>query len=133
MAENNVVATFNPIGESLASIEDSASDIVYFVRYAVVSETGQQLSPWSEINEINQESTSFLLDGFVPDYSVSSVESGGAGVNVKWSVPDSFASAKFDVYYAWSWDSNQNTAVFPDFQYADTVTSNSYYLQIPLQ
>lgn len=133
MAENTVVATFVPIGESLATINDQSSDIVYLVRYAAISETGEQISPWSQINEVNQQNVSFLLNGFVPSYSVSSVESAGVGVNLKWTVPDSFASAKFDVYYAWSWDADPNTAIFTDFEYADTVTSNSYYIEIPTQ
>lgn len=133
MAEDIAKATFNPVNQSSATIEDSSSEITYLVRYAIVSETGETLSPWSQINEINQQSATLLLNGFVPEYSVSSVESGGQGINVKWTVPDSFPVSKFDIYFAWSWDSNPLTATFSDFEYADTVSSNSYYIKIPLQ
>lgn len=133
MSEQTVQATFNPINQSSATISDSSSDIVYLVRYAVVSETGEQLSPWSQVNEINQGNTTLLLDGFVSDYSISSVESGGEGINVRWTVPDNFTVSKFDIYFAWSWDSDPMTATFYDFEYAETVTTNTYYTKIPLQ
>jgi hypothetical protein len=133
MSEDILKATFNPVNESTATIQDSTSDIVYLVRYTVTSETGEILAPWSQINEINQQSASLLLNGFVPEYSVSSVESGGEGINIKWTVPDSFSVSKFDIYFAWSWDSNISTATFTDFEYADTVSANSYYMKIPLQ
>ena len=133
MSEQTVQATFNPINQSSATINDSSSNIVYLVRYAVVSETGEQLSPWSQINEINQGNTTLLLDGFVSDYSISSVESGGEGINIRWTVPDNFTVSKFDIYFAWSWDSDPITATFSDFEYAETVTTNTYYTKIPLQ
>ena len=133
MSEQTVQATFNPVNQSSATINDSSSDIVYLVRYAVVSETGEQLSPWSQVNEINQGNTTLLLDGFVSDYSLSSVESGGEGINVRWTVPDNFTVSKFDIYFAWSWDSDPITAIFSDFEYAETVTTNTYYTKIPLQ
>ena len=133
MSEQTVQATFNPINQSSATISDSSSDIVYLVRYAVVSETGEQLSPWSQVNEINQGNTALLLDGFVSDYSISSVESGGEGINVRWTVPDNFTVSKFDIYFTYSWDSDPNTATFYDFEYAETVTTNTYYTKIPLQ
>jgi len=133
MSEETLTATFNPVNQSAATIENSSSDIVYLVRYAVVSETGEPVSPWSQINKVTQESTSFLLGGFVPEYSISSVESGGEGISVRWTVPDSFPISKFDVYFAWSWDSNPLTAVFTDFEFAETVSANAYYTKIPLQ
>lgn len=133
MAEETFKAVFNPIGESTATIEDASSEIIYLVRYTVISETGEVLAPWSQINEINQQNASLLLDGFVPQYSVSSVESGGEGINVKWTIPDSFSVSKFDIYFSWSWDSNPLTGTFTDFEYADTVSSNLYYIKIPLQ
>ncbi len=133
MAESNLTATFNPVSSSTATIEDESSEIVYFVRYKTVDNIGQAFSTPSQINRISQSSVSPLLDGFVPDYSVSSVESGGEGINVKWTVPDAFIASRLDIYFAWSWDSDPLTATFSDFEYADTVTANSYFIKIPLE
>ena len=133
MSESTLVATFNPVNDSSATIEDESSEIIYFIRYRVLDQDAQSISPFSHINEVNQGNASLLLNGFVPSYSVSSVESGGEGVNVKWTVPDSFSISKFDIYFAWSWDSDPLTATFSDFEYADTVSSNSYYTKIPLE
>lgn len=133
MVEKTLTSTFNIVDLSTAIIEDEQSELTYFVRYKISDANGLDISTFSPITEIKQQDTSFLLNGFVPTYSISSVESGGQGINIKWTVPDSFPLSRFDIYFAWSWDSDPLTAEFSDFEYADTATSNSYYIKIPLQ
>ena len=120
-------SNFNVFDTASATVSDSSSNLNYFFRYNIITEDGEQVTDWSTINQLNQQDVSNLLDGFTPTYSVSSVESGGVGINVKWTVPDSFAAKKLDIYFSWSY----NGSTYTDFQYTDTVTSNSYYIEIP--
>ena len=127
MANDTVNSTFNVFNIASAVIANSSSNLDYFFRYKVTTEDGAPITKWSTIGRLEQQNVSNLLDGFVPTYSVSSVESGGVGINVKWTVPDSFAATKLDIYFSWSY----NGSTYTDFQYTDTVTSNSYYIDIP--
>jgi hypothetical protein len=131
MSTNIPGSSFNIFEDSKAVVEDSSSDLVYFFRYNVVSDEGTVVTEWSTINQLKQNNILDILNGFEPTYSISSVESGGVGVNVKWTVPDSFVIKQLEIYFAWSWDTNPSTAVFRDFEYADAVTSNNYYIDIP--
>ena len=58
------------------------------------------------------------------------MESGGQGINVQWTVPDSFIIKQLDIYFSWCYDSSIS-GTYTDFEYADTVTSNFYYIDIP--
>jgi len=131
MSDTTPGSTFNIFEDSKAVIEDNSSELVYFFRYNVVSDEGDVVTEWSTINQLNKNNIVDVLDGFQSTYSISSVESGGVGINTKWTVPDSFIIKQLDIYFAWSWDSNPLTAVFTDFEYTDTVTSNNYYIDIP--
>lgn len=128
MAEDTANSSFNVFNVASAVIVAPSSNLDYFFRYKITTEDGQPITQWSTINRLEQQNVSNLLDGFTPTYSISSVESGGKGVNVKWTVPDSFAATKLDIYFSWSYDGSTYT----DFQYTDTVTSNSYYIDIPI-
>lgn len=133
MEEQTVQASFNVVDSSLATIKYGESDLKYFVRYYLVDEAGNRTSYLSNINEINQGNAVSLLNGFVPTYSISSVESGGQALNIKWLLPDNFASSKLDIYFSWSWDAGGAEDSFIEYEYADTVISNSYYITIPTQ
>jgi len=130
MAENTVVGTFNVFDNSVAVISNSSSPLDYLFRYRLVTNEGEALSEWSKVNKVAQGSISGIMGSFVSSVSVSSVESGGTGINVNWTVPNGFPTNKFDVYFSWSYD---NGLSFTDFVYADTVTSNNYYIDIPVQ
>lgn len=120
-------STFNIFEDSKAVVEDVSSDLVYLFRYNIVSDEGDVVTEWSTVNQINQTDISNVLDGFTPTYSISSVESGGVGINVKWTVPDSFIIKQLDIYFSWSYDGSTYT----DYEYADTVLSNNYYIDVP--
>jgi len=128
MAENIVTSTFNIFNNSVAVIKDGSSSLDYFFRYRLVTDEGEALSEWSGVNQETQGSISGVLGGFVPSISASSVESGGVGMNVKWTVPSSFPTNKFDIYFSWSYD---NGGTYTSFEYTDTVTANNYYIKIP--
>jgi hypothetical protein len=131
VAEETVKARFTVFGASAATIKDNSSDLSYLFRYTIVDKEGARLSEWSSINQAEQENVSNVLGSFTPTYSVSSIESGGRGIKVQWTVPDSFVAKELDVYFSWSYNSNAST--FTPFQYADSVTSNSYYVDIPFE
>jgi hypothetical protein len=132
MSDTTPGSAFNIFEDSKAVIEDTSSDLVYFFRYNVVSDEGDVVTEWSTINQLNQNNILDVLAGFEPTYSISSVESGGVGINTKWTVPDSFIIKQLDIYFAWSWYPDLSTAVYRDFEYADTVSSNNYYIDIPI-
>jgi len=127
MAEIIPVATFDLFEDSKAVIENNSSSLVYLFRYNLITDEGAVVSEWSTINQLNQNNINTLLNGFVPTPSISSVESGGVGVGIKWTVPESFIVKQLDVYISWSY----NGSTFTDFEYADSVTSNFYYTDIP--
>jgi hypothetical protein len=129
MAENNVFASFSVFDNSVAVITDSSSSLDYFFRYRLITDEGDAITQWSEINNVTQESISGILDGFSSSVSASSVESGGTAVNISWTTPKDFPTNRFDVYLSWS---SNNGLSFTSFEYADTVTSNSYSAEIPL-
>ena len=110
-----------------ATIENTSSPLSCLVRYKIVDKDGNTLSDWSTFNFFTQDSISSIISGYTPIYTISSVESGGVGINVKWTVPAVLESSSLDVYFAWSYDNSTYT----DFVYADTVTSNTYYIEIP--
>jgi hypothetical protein len=128
MADNIVTSSFNIFNNSVAVIKNSSSSLDYFFRYRLVTDEGEDLTGWSGVNQQTQGSISGVLDGFVPSISASSVESGGVGINVKWTVPSSFPTNKFDIYFSWSYD---NGGTYTSFEYTDTVTANNYYIKIP--
>lgn len=128
MAEQ-VKANFNIFINSEATIKNQSSQLNYLFRYNIVSENGDVVSPWSNIIELNQEDIQNLLNGFTPTYSSSSIESGGTAMKINWSVPDSFTPPKLDVYLSWAYDTNP-IAYLP-YTFAGSVTSNSYYVEIP--
>lgn len=128
MATDFVTAKFNVFNNSIATIQTSSSDLDYFFIYRLITDEGEALSEWSGINQATQSSISDILDGFYPSISASSVESGGVGMNVKWTIPNDFPTNKFDIYFSWS---TNNGATFSAFEYADTVTANNYYIDIP--
>jgi hypothetical protein len=130
MANTIPVATFDLFEDSKAVIENDSSNLIYLFRYNLVTEEGAYVSEWSTINQLNQNNINLLLDGFVPTASISSVESGGVGINVSWTVPESFIVKKLDIYFSWCYDSSIS-GTYTDFEYADTVTSNFYYIDIP--
>jgi hypothetical protein len=125
---DNFYSNFNVFKELPATIQNSSSNLNYLFRYKVVTEEGQDITEWSSVNSLPQNNISNILNGFTPSYSISSVESGGAGINVKWTVPESFPANEFDIYFSWSFD---NGSTFTDFEYTDTISSNSYYILIP--
>jgi hypothetical protein len=128
MAENTVVGTFNVFDNSVAVIENGSSPLDYLFRYRLVTDEGEALSQWSRVNKVNQGSISTIMGSFVSSVSISSVESNGVGINVSWTTPNGFPANRFDVYFSWSYN---NELSFTDFEYADTVTSNNYYIDIP--
>jgi hypothetical protein len=128
MTENTVFASFNIFDGSVAGIKDGSSSLEYFFRYRLITDEGEALTQWSEIKNITQESISEIMNGFVSSVSISSVESNGVGINVSWTTPNEFPTNKFDVYFSWSYN---NELSFTSFEYADTVTSNNYYIDIP--
>jgi len=130
MADAVPVSIFNLFEDSKATIENNSSELAYLFRYNIVTEEGGFVSEWSTINQLNQDSISVLLNGFVPTSSISSVESGGQGINVQWTVPDSFIIKQLDIYFSWCYDSSIS-GTYTDFEYADTVASNFYYIDIP--
>jgi hypothetical protein len=130
MADETVKSTFVVFNESDATIKTDSSDLNYLFRYSIVDTEGKQLSEWSAINIFNQENSSQILDTFEPTYSVSSVESGGAGINVKWTIPPILTGSKVDIFFSWCYDSSiSGTYTTP--KYTDTITTNSYYIDIP--
>ena len=129
MAENTVVGSFNIFDNSVAVIKNSSSSLDYLFRYRLITDEGEALSEWSRVNQITQQSISGIMNGFVSSVSVSSVESGGTGINVGWTIPNNFPTSKFDIYFSWSYN---NGVSFTDFEYVDTVTSNNYYIDIPV-
>jgi hypothetical protein len=128
MATDFVTASFNVFNNATATIENSSSPLDYLFRYRLVTDEGEALSEWSGINKTTQSSIYDILDGFYPSISASSVESGGVGMNVKWTVPNSFPTNRFDIYFSWSYN---NGSTFSAFEYADSVTANNYYIEIP--
>lgn len=110
-----------------ATIESSSSALSYLNRFKIVTQDNETLSDWSSFSLSTQDSIASLLTGYTPEYSLSSVESGGAGMNVKWTIPEILIAKELDIYFAWSYDGSTYT----NFEYADTVTSNSYYIKIP--
>jgi hypothetical protein len=130
VAEQTVKTSFTIFSNASAVVKDSSSNLNYLFRYAIVNQEGTELSEWSSIKQVDQENVSNVLNGFSPTHTVSSVESGGQGINVRWTVPDSFVAKEFDIYYSWSYESSGTT--FTDFKYADSVTSNSHYIDIPI-
>lgn len=129
MATNSVAASFNVFNNATATIKDSSSELDFFYIYRLITDEGEALTDWSQINRTRQSNgVSGLLGTFIPSLSASSVESGGVGMNIKWTVSDSFPVDKFDLYFSWSYD---NGTTYTDFQYTDTVTSNNYYITIP--
>lgn len=127
MADSVPNSTFNIFEDSKAVVEDGSSELVYLFRYNVVSDEGDVVTEWSTVNQLNQTDISNTLGTFTPTYSISSVESGGVGINAKWTVPDSFIIKQLDIYFSWSYDGSTYT----DYEYADTVSSNNYYIDIP--
>ena len=121
---NTSQITFTPSEHADASIIDSSSSLNYFVRYRSVSENQDILSDWTNIKTIQQNSISTILNGFTPTYTVSSVESGGSRLNIRWTIPQSLSQSKFDIYLSWSYD---NGGTYSNYQYADTVSSSIYY------
>lgn len=130
MANATPSSSFNLFEDSKAVVEDSSSELVYFFRYNVVTDEGDVVTEWSTVNQLNQTDISNVLGTFTPTYSISSVESGGAGINVKWTVPDSFVIKQLDIYFSWCYDSSIS-GTYTDYEYADTVSSNNYYIDIP--
>lgn len=128
MAESIVTSSFNIFDNSVAVITSSSSSLDYFFRYRLATDEGEALTEWSGVNQETQGSISGVLGGFFPSISASSVESGGVGMNVKWTIPNSFPTNKFDIYFSWSYD---NGATYTSFDYTETVTSNNYYIDIP--
>jgi len=127
MATDFLKANFNVFDNSTAVIKDNTSGLDYYFRYRLINDSAEVLSDWSKVNKITQNSISTILDGFYPSLSASSVESAGVGMSIKWTIPDSFPTNKFDIYISWS----DNGSTYPAFEYIDTVTSNSYYVEIP--
>lgn len=127
MAENLFKTEFNVFDAATAVVNNSSDNLKYFFRYNIITDTGEKVTEFSSINELLQDNLTNVLDGFVPNYSISSVKSGGVGINVDWTVPTSFIINKFDIYFSWS----QDNITYTGFEYADTVTSNSYYIDIP--
>jgi hypothetical protein len=111
-----------------ATIQNSSSSLSYLSRFKIVDSNNEILSDWSVPNLSVQDSVSSIITGYTPIYSISSVESGGVGLNIKWTVPEILDKQKFDIYFAWSYD---NGSTYTDFVYAETVTSNNYYIEIP--
>ena len=130
MSENSFSSNFNIFDTSLATIKDSSSNLSYFFRYNIVTSDGIPITEWSTVNQLNQNNVSNILDGFVPTYSISSVESGGTGINVKWTLPDSLIGVNLDIYFSWCYDSSI-AGTYTTFEYTDTVISNGYYIKIP--
>jgi hypothetical protein len=129
MAEDIVTGTFNIFDNSVAVIENSSSPLDYLFRYRLITDEGEALSEWSRVNKVDQGSISGIMGSFVSSVSVSSVESGGAGINVSWTTPNEFPTNKFDIYFSWSYN---NGLSFTSFEYEATVTSNNYYIDIPV-
>jgi hypothetical protein len=128
MATDFLKANFNVFNNSVAVITNSTSGLDYFFRYRVVSDEGEAVTDWSKVTKTTQNNISTILNGFYPSLSASSVESGGVGMNVKWTTPNNFPANRFDIYFSWSYD---NGGTFSAFEYADTVTANNYYINIP--
>jgi hypothetical protein len=120
-------SVFIPAEIGSATIEDASSELSYLNRYRLVSDTEEPLSGWSNFVFSFQNSVSSIISGYTPIYSISSVESGGVGLNIKWTVPEILERQKFDIYFAWSYDNINYTS----FEYTDTVSSNNYYIEIP--
>jgi len=121
---------FTPSDYSSASIVDASSPLQYLTRYRLVTEEQNVISDWSHINSLQQDSISIILAGFTPVYTISSVESGGFRLNIRWTIPDNLIGQKFDIYFSWSYN---NGSTYSDFMYAETITSNTYYIDIPYQ
>lgn len=120
-------AVFIPAAIGSATIENASSPLSYLNRYRLINENQEVVSDWSNFEFSSQDSVSTIITGYTPIYSISSVESGGVGLNIKWTVPEVLERQKFDVYFAWSYDGINYT----NFTYTDTVSSNSYYIEIP--
>lgn len=131
MAEENSISEFTIFDNSAAFIQNNTSNLKYIFRYNLINSEGTQVSEWSSINYLEQDTVSNILQDFTPTYSISSVESGGVGINIKWTVPDSFVAKKLDIYLSWSY--NSDASGFTNYEYIDSVTSNSYYIDIPYQ
>jgi hypothetical protein len=119
-----------PSEYSVASISNSSSPLLYFMRYRLVTEEKTVISDWSTMNILQQNSVSSIISGFTPTYTISSVESGGSRINVRWTVPDPLNNKNYDIYFSWSYDGG---STYTDFVYAETVNSNTYYKDIPYQ
>lgn len=126
MANLQAQAVLAAIGA--ATIENSSSPLAYLNRFKITNDDNETLSDWSTLSLSSQNSISSIIAGYTPIYSISSVESGGVGLNIKWTVPEVLDKQKFDIYFAWSYD---NGSSYTAFEYAETVTSNSYYIEIP--
>jgi len=122
--------TFTPSDYALASIKTSSSPILYITRHRLVTEEQDVVSNWSHINVLQQDSVSSIISGFTPTYTISSVESGGSRITVRWTVPDPLNNKNYDIYFSWSFDGG---STYTDFTYAETVSSNTYYKDIPYQ
>ena len=120
-------SVFVPAEVGPATIENSSSPLSYLNRYRLVTENGEALSAWSNFVFSSQNSVASIISGFTPEYSISSVESGGVGLNIKWTVPEVLERQTFDIYFSWSYDGTTYTS----FEYTDTVSSNNYYIKIP--
>jgi len=125
---SKIQASFNPVLLGEAFIENATSSIKYLIRYKTVTDSGEQTSEESVISWIDYESISDIISGYTPKYTISSVESGGEKINIKWTVPDSLETTELDIYLAWSYDGT----TYPDgFVYIDRVLSHNYYIDIP--
>jgi hypothetical protein len=96
----------------------------------LVTDEQDILSNWSNINLLQQDSISTIISGYTANYTISSVESGGARLNVRWTVPEALINQKFDIYFSWSYNSG---STYTDFAYAETITANTYFIDIPYQ
>jgi hypothetical protein len=121
---------FTPSDYGSASILDNSSPLNYLTRYRLVTEEQQVISDWSHINTLQQDSVSTIITGFTPQYTISSVESGGTRLNIRWTVPDKLTNQKFDIYFSWSYNGG---STYTSFIYAETITANTYYIDIPYQ
>lgn len=125
---SDLQSVFVPATFGAATIETSSSPLIYLNRYRVVTENLEPLSEWSTFTKSTQGSIASIISGYTPIYSISSVESGGVGLNIKWTVPEVLERQEFDLYFAWSYDGT----TYPDgFVYTDTVSSHNYYIEIP--
>jgi hypothetical protein len=127
MAEQIATAILAAIGS--ATIENSSSSLSYLNRFKVVSTDGETVSEWSTFSLSSQNSISSIITGYTPEYSVTSFQSGGTALNVRWTVPEILDRQKFDIYFAWSYD---NGASYTDFEYSDTVNTYTYFIEIPI-